>query len=143
MANPEPTPTKPAAVAEVGDLVVVRKVGARGWPLRVARVLRCPPKGKRGPRTFLLHWYGNYMGSPVGSHTPGWKDNQQTWYFKKEPNRPEHQALTSDETRETIQVQDICPYAIGFSLTPRSKIPGDILELVAEDPDSAFQMPKN
>ena len=102
--------TKP--VAGVGDLVIVRMKSVHGWPLRVARVLKLPPTSRRGPKSYLLHWYGNYAGAPLGSHTPGWKDGQQTWYFKKEPNQPGHRALTSVETAETILVQHICQYVL-------------------------------
>ena len=77
----------------------------------------------------------------MSSGPPGWLDNRGTLYFKKTPNQSGHRQFTDEKSLESINITHICPYAVGFSLTSRSKIPGDIIEKVAADPKTKFEMP--
>ena len=133
---PQPTVTK--TTIEVGDLVIVRKEGNNGEGLRVAKVMRVPRGRKRG---YAVQWCGNHAGAVFGSHLPGWLDFRGVVYYKREPNNKDHKPYTDEVTLETVQVSDICPYAVGFALSSRSKIPGDIIERVAADPKAKFEMP--
>ncbi len=117
-------------VVNVGDLVVVRKMGDSDEAFRVGKVLEV--RALEGRETFMIQWYGNRTLTENSTYRAGYidgKDNKV--YFAAKCRSRTHAPYSTLHTNDLVTQYDVV--CSGFVLTRDDKLPANIVHMIEKD----------